>query len=203
MALPQASLWASLAHSQPVPRHLVHRRGIAEVFPTDSAIDGDDILVACQLPVAHRLYNDRVQPLVDPLLILEAARQSAILCCLRHLDGADAATFVVRNAELRILHPLPQTPGAPPWNVHFRCTPSDLKTIDGTLAGGRIDLTLHADPAKPPRSPSPLPHYRPTSTARSGHPDCGALESSPQSRPFRHHDHSHPVGSGAHMTTTW
>lgn len=145
MSTPQASLKLPLAHSQPVPRHLVHRTAIAEVFPTGSTTDGDDILVACQLPVGHRLYNDRNVVLVDPLLILEAARQAALLCCLRHLGAAPDATFVVRSAQLRVLRPLPQPPGTPPWDVQFRCTPGNLRFTDDTLTGGQLVLTLHAD----------------------------------------------------------
>lgn len=134
-----------LRFSQTVPRHLVHRRSVAEVFPTDSTTDGAEILVACQLPVGHRLYNDRAAALVDPLLILEAARQTALLCCLRHLGASSDATFVVRSAELQILRPLAQPPGAPPWNVLFRCTPSNVRTVDGALAGGQLDLTLQTE----------------------------------------------------------
>ena len=144
MVSPQMPLRPSLVHSQPVPKHLVHRTAIAEVFPADSTSDGDDILVACQLPVGHCLYNDRVQGLVDPLLVLEAARQSALLCCLRHLGAASDAHFVVRSAELHVHQPLPHTPGAPPWDVHFRCTPSNLRIVDGALAGGQLDLKLQA-----------------------------------------------------------
>lgn len=145
MVEPQTSLRPALSYSQPVPRHLVHRTAVAEVFPTDSAPDGDDILVACQLPVGHRLYNDRAAALVDPLLILEAARQTALLCCLRHLGASSDATFVVRSAELQILRPLAQPPGTPPWDVLFRCTPSNLRTVEGALAGGQLDLTLQAE----------------------------------------------------------
>lgn len=146
MSTPQTPLRPSLTHSQPVPRHLVHRTAIAEVFPTDSAIVGDgEVLVACQLPVAHRLYNDRAQPFVDPLLILEAARQSSLLCCLRHLGAAANAHFVVRSAELQVRQPLPHAPGAPPWDVLFHCAPSNLRTVDGALVGGHLDLRLHAD----------------------------------------------------------
>lgn len=52
---------------------------------------------------------------------------------------------MVRSAELQILRPLAQTPGAPPWNVLFRCTPSNLRTVDGALAGGQLDLRLQAE----------------------------------------------------------
>ncbi len=45
-----------------------------KVFPTDSATDGECVLIACQLPVGHALYNGQAQPFVDPLLVLEAAR---------------------------------------------------------------------------------------------------------------------------------
>ncbi|MBB1030375.1 hypothetical protein G6027_05640 [Dietzia sp. SLG310A2-38A2] len=134
-----------LSHTHTVPRNLVHRRAVAEVFPTDSATDGDRLLVACQLPAGHALYNDREQPFVDPLLVLEAARQSAILCCLRHLGAAPDACFVVRSAELRIVHPLRHEPGDPPWDVILHCHPDDLRTIDGELAGGTLRMTLHAN----------------------------------------------------------
>lgn len=133
-----------LCHTQTVPRHLVHRTAVAEVFPTDSVADGDRLFVACQLPAGHALYNDRAQPCVDPLLILEAARQSAILCCLRHLGAAPDACFVVRSAELHILQPLRNDPGDPPWDVVFHCRLNDRRTFDEVLAGGTLQMTLHA-----------------------------------------------------------
>lgn len=143
--LPQPTVGVKLCHAQTVPKHLVHRRALAEVFPTDSVTDGECVLIACQLPVGHALYNDRVQPFVDPLLVLEAARQSAILSCLRHLGAAADACFVVRSAELHIHHPLGFTPGDAPRDVVFRCRPRQLRTRDGMLAGGELHLTLYAD----------------------------------------------------------
>ncbi len=53
--------------------------------------------------------------------------------------------FVVRSAELHILHPLRLEPGGPPRDVVFRCRPRDLRTLDGMLAGGTLHLTLYAD----------------------------------------------------------
>jgi hypothetical protein len=70
-----------LSYQSTVPRSLVHRSAISEVFVTDLVpLQGQDFLAAAQLPLTHAYYSDHPQPVpcFDPLLILEAGRQAGI-----------------------------------------------------------------------------------------------------------------------------
>jgi hypothetical protein len=72
---------APLSYQSTVPRSLVHRSSVSEVFVTDLVpLTAQRFLAAAQLPLTHAYYNDHAQPLpyVDPLLILEAGRQAGI-----------------------------------------------------------------------------------------------------------------------------
>jgi 2-oxo-3-(phosphooxy)propyl 3-oxoalkanoate synthase len=72
---------APLSYQSTVPRSLVHRSAVSEVFVTDLVpLSAQRFLAAAQLPLTHAYYNDHRQPLpcFDPVLILEAARQAGI-----------------------------------------------------------------------------------------------------------------------------
>lgn len=71
----------ALSYQNTLPRSLVHRSAVSEVFVTDLvALSGQRFLAAAQLPLTHAYYSDHRQPrpCFDPLLILEAGRQAGI-----------------------------------------------------------------------------------------------------------------------------
>lgn len=88
----------TLAFDQAVPRALAHRRAVAEVFVTDTAVAGDgDYLAAVQLPRAHSLWFDRLVPWHDPLSVVEAVRQALLVIGQRYLRlPADAPASLQR-----------------------------------------------------------------------------------------------------------
>jgi len=72
---------APLSYQSTVPRSLVHRSAVSEVFVTDLVpLREQDFLAAAQLPLTHAYYSDHPVsvPCFDPLLILEAGRQAGI-----------------------------------------------------------------------------------------------------------------------------
>lgn len=72
---------APLSYQSTVPRSLVHRSAVSEVFVTDVVpLTAQRFLAAAQLPLTHAYYNDhrRLQLCFDPVLILEAGRQAGI-----------------------------------------------------------------------------------------------------------------------------
>lgn len=70
---------AQLSFNSIVPRHLVHRKALAEVLLTDWCRTGDhSYLAAAQWPRGHSLYRV-VNGYHDPLLIAETLRQTGIL----------------------------------------------------------------------------------------------------------------------------
>jgi 2-oxo-3-(phosphooxy)propyl 3-oxoalkanoate synthase len=93
---------ARLSFDATLPRRLVHRAAISEVFVTDSAQIGDRILVGSQLPRAHALFNDGPDSHYDLLLVLETLRQSGILTAHRYRDVPSGDSFVFQSFDLRV-----------------------------------------------------------------------------------------------------
>ena len=100
-----AGLARELGFEQTVPRRLVHRSAVAEVFLTDSRAAGPGrYLVAAQLPPRHGYYGDCPAG-VDPLLLLECCRQAGIYGAYRHLGLPDDTTFLVGELSLGLTEP--------------------------------------------------------------------------------------------------
>lgn len=112
---------APLSYQSTVPRSLVHRSAVSEVFVTDLVpLAEQRFLAAAQLPLTHAYYSDHLQPLpcFDPLLILEAGRQAGIAggtlvglspdiqmlvgSFALHLDEPRLLSYPRRPGELRI-----------------------------------------------------------------------------------------------------
>ncbi|MGI5195707.1 ScbA/BarX family gamma-butyrolactone biosynthesis protein [Streptomyces sp. CA-288835] len=89
-----------LSYDATVPRTLVHRASIAEVFVTDSAETGEDsFVVAAQLPRAHLIGEN--SPLYDFTLLVEVVRQAGVLVAHRHLGVPLDSAFIFRDLALR------------------------------------------------------------------------------------------------------
>lgn len=89
---------AALSYQRPMDRVLVHRRAVMEVFVTDAVRRGDDdYAVAVQAPRAHAYYNDHLQQpsVLDPLLLLEAARQAVTVVAHQWLDVPYGTSFLI------------------------------------------------------------------------------------------------------------
>lgn len=70
---------SSLSYDRTVPRQRVHRAAISEVFLTDIQVTAaPQVLTAAQLPSSHAFFHDRSDDNIDPLLVLEIARQATI-----------------------------------------------------------------------------------------------------------------------------
>ncbi|MFD7873294.1 AfsA-related hotdog domain-containing protein [Streptomyces sp. NPDC059766] len=87
-----------------VDRRLLHRRALSEVFLTDTvAVDGQRFLAGAQLPSSHAYFTDHVgHTVVDPVLLLECARQAETYGAHTHL-GVDGDTkFVLQSWSMRL-----------------------------------------------------------------------------------------------------
>jgi hypothetical protein len=92
-----------LAFDQTVPRGLVHRTALSEVYVADSVQMGsDEYVLAVQVPRAHSVWYDRQVPYHDPLATAEAARQGVYVVVHRHLGVSPSLTFSLRALELRV-----------------------------------------------------------------------------------------------------
>lgn len=70
-----------ISFDRTIDRGLVHRAAVSEVFLTDmKAVDERTVLIGAQLPRCHGYFNDHENhgAEVDPLLLLEIARQATL-----------------------------------------------------------------------------------------------------------------------------
>jgi hypothetical protein len=91
-----------LRFEETIPRGLVHRASVTEVFLTDSAVVGDDVfVVAAQLPRGH-LFGER-RGFYDFALIVETLRQTGIYTAHRHLDVPLDMAFIFRHLTVKLV----------------------------------------------------------------------------------------------------
>ncbi|MGI9100236.1 MAG: beta-ketoacyl-ACP synthase 3 [Solirubrobacteraceae bacterium] len=143
-----------------MPRGLVHRNCLSELFLTDSArVDDTHFVAAAQLPVAHPYYGDHVGPAagVDPLLLLECCRQAETHAVHAHFAAPADTKFVLRSWRMRLSDLPAPFAAAGPHELTIAATTSDA-TWRGTvlrsqryamqvfLAGTAVaDVAMHAD----------------------------------------------------------
>jgi hypothetical protein len=92
-----------LSFEQTVPRGLVHRAALGEVYVADSLQVGEaEFVLAVQVPRAHCVWFDRRVAYHDPLSTAEAARQGVYVVVHRHVGVPPGLTFSLQRLELRV-----------------------------------------------------------------------------------------------------
>ncbi|MER6129919.1 ScbA/BarX family gamma-butyrolactone biosynthesis protein [Streptomyces sp. NPDC001795] len=100
-----------------LPKELVHRAAIAEVFLTDAERHSDDeVLLAAQLPRLHAFYDDTLGPRThhDPMLLFEACRQGIFVVAHSYLGVPLGHKFLLRTVEFEVPDPAALTSGDTP-----------------------------------------------------------------------------------------
>jgi hypothetical protein len=94
-----------LTYDRTVARQMVHRASVSEVFVTDALQTAEmQVRVAVQLPPSHGHFGDHVREHVDPLLLLEAARQAGIYGA--HVLGIPFTnTMLISSTTLALTRP--------------------------------------------------------------------------------------------------
>lgn len=139
---PEYSDRRELDYDATVPRGLVHRKAVAEVFVTDSRQVEENVYdVAAQLPRGHVMLEDRTY---DVPIVVEACRQAGVLISHRHLDVPQDQAFVMRHIGLDIAEPAALRQGDEPARMLIRVD-VDLRTSrSGRIQGydfvGRISI---------------------------------------------------------------
>ncbi|WP_405918111.1 ScbA/BarX family gamma-butyrolactone biosynthesis protein [Streptomyces sp. NBC_00728] len=85
-----------------LPKQLVHRSAVAEIFLTDAERHGEDeIRLAARFPRRHPFYDDTLGPRAqhDPYLLLEACRQGIFVVAHRYLGVPLGHKFLLRAVE--------------------------------------------------------------------------------------------------------
>ncbi|MFJ5925400.1 AfsA-related hotdog domain-containing protein [Kitasatospora sp. NPDC092948] len=88
-----------LRFDRTVDRRLLHRRALSEVFLTDSVgVDSNGYLAGAQLPSSHSYFTDHAGHVtVDPMLLLECARQAETYGAHVHLGVDDDTKFILKS----------------------------------------------------------------------------------------------------------
>ncbi|MDT7846354.1 ScbA/BarX family gamma-butyrolactone biosynthesis protein [Streptomyces justiciae] len=107
-----------LSYLQPVPRHMVHRAAIAEVFLTDAVRTGEhSFLVAAQWPRDHAVYSPGSDGTSDPLLFMETIRQALVYLAHAYYDVPLTHRFIGFGSEFEITDPAALRIGGEPVPV--------------------------------------------------------------------------------------
>ncbi|MFL1378848.1 ScbA/BarX family gamma-butyrolactone biosynthesis protein [Nocardiopsis protaetiae] len=122
-----------LDYDATVPRGLVHRNAVSEVFVTDSRQTGETSFeVAAQLPRGHVMLES---PAYDLPLLLEACRQTGVLVSHRHLDVPMDRAFIMHRMSLHITDLDGLRQGAEPARVLTRSDADLYRNKAGKLRG--------------------------------------------------------------------
>lgn len=143
---------AGLTFQRTVDRFLLHRTALSEVFLTDCRIvDDHTYLAAAQLPPSHAYYTDHQHrsPLIDPILLLECARQAETYGG-HAVFGVPAYTqFILRDWSLHIhdVSALARTNG--PIEMSMVVNTREDRRVGASLRGlvYEFDILLHRRPA--------------------------------------------------------
>ncbi|MFF4407428.1 ScbA/BarX family gamma-butyrolactone biosynthesis protein [Streptomyces sp. NPDC001404] len=110
--------------SRTVPRELVHRLSITEVLVTGVlARDEDTLDVGVQVPRSHAFYRDTAgcSHLYDPMVLVEAARQTLIMLGHELFDMPFGTKFILREIALHETDPAALAVSVVPTEVVLRC----------------------------------------------------------------------------------
>jgi hypothetical protein len=107
-----------LHFQHPVPRALVHRAAMAEVFVTGAVrTGGDEYQVAAQWPRDHALYHPDEAGRTDPLLFAETVRQALAYLSHRFYDVPMEYSFIAYDMDFTISDPEALRIGSEPLAV--------------------------------------------------------------------------------------
>ena len=130
---------------QTIPRGLVHRAAVSEVFVTDLNILGEHRFeVGAQWPRRHSFFGPRTPEFHDPMLYAETVRQAALLIAHRaygvpisHSFLSDRKTYSVDKAGLATL--------GRPVDVVLRASAHEIEYRGKNVGGMRLDFECFRD----------------------------------------------------------
>ncbi|MGJ5755812.1 A-factor biosynthesis hotdog protein [Streptomyces puniciscabiei] len=132
-----------------LPKELVHRAAVAEVFLTDMEYHGEDeLLLGAQLPRRHAFYHDTLGPRDrhDPLLLLEVCRQGIFVVAHRCFDVPLGYKFLLRTVEFEVPHASALTMGDGPTEAVITTHVEHRFRVRTGVTGLRLRFALAIGP---------------------------------------------------------
>jgi len=128
--------------AQPVPRHLVHRRSVAEVFPTHwEALGDDSFFVTAQWSLTHTFFVPVAGIWHDPMLIMETLRQAGLLLSHTAFEVPTDYNFLIDTISSHA-HPEGLVIDDSPAEIAAYVTCHDAKKRRRAIAGLRMRAEL-------------------------------------------------------------
>lgn len=127
-----------LEFSRTIPRGLVHRQSVADVFVTAMARRGDGRYdIGIQLPRSHAFYGERGAS-YDVVAFVEACRQACLVVAHRSCGVPIGARFLLRELTVTVHEPSALVIGDAPCNAALHCRTVRRFTHNGALVGLRL-----------------------------------------------------------------
>ncbi|WP_179276192.1 ScbA/BarX family gamma-butyrolactone biosynthesis protein [Rhodococcus sp. 06-235-1A] len=125
-----------LSYASTVPRQLVHRQHVGEVFLTDYRLsDSAADQIAVQLPASHRIFRP-TNKRHDPLVVAESFRQAVIMLCHTKFAVMPHFKFMMEQFEFELVGELKIR--SAPMPLVLDMTTNQVDTRDGTVS--RVDI---------------------------------------------------------------
>ncbi|MEU9192745.1 ScbA/BarX family gamma-butyrolactone biosynthesis protein [Streptomyces hundungensis] len=134
-----------LSYTRTVDRALVHRDSLGEVFLTDlQQVAESDYAAAAQLPRSHAYYGDHLlrPSAYDPVLLLEACRQSALAGAHAFYGVPEDHKFILTHLRIHLERPERIAVGAEPCALTLRVSVTSHRKREGRTTGLDYDIEL-------------------------------------------------------------
>ena len=134
----------AVGFQQTVPRLLVHRAAVSEVFITDLQVaDEQTSHIGAQWPRAHSFFGPKMQ-LHDPMLLAETIRQATLVVAHRAFDVPHDAQFVLLELTYEVgEHGLRMESG--PANITLVGNVTDIRRRKSSVAGMSLEYDCYRD----------------------------------------------------------
>lgn len=130
---------------QTVPRELVHRAAVSEVFVTDMRVVGDDrFVVGAQWPRAHSFYGPRAGGWHDPLLLVETVRQAGLLVAHQAYGVAQGDQFSWHEVSFSV-NTRRMSPAERPAEVVLEVAARDVRARGRSVVGMGMRCACYRD----------------------------------------------------------
>ncbi|NLU82685.1 AfsA-related hotdog domain-containing protein [Rhodococcus sp. HNM0569] len=136
-----------LSFDRNIPRDIVHRESIAEVFLTDARRYCNGAVFAAQLPRNHSYFSDHrgTATTYDPLLLIEVFRQVAIYYAHTFVGVERAQKFVFGSADFEIVDGETFRIGSCPGHCTVTADVLAEKKRNGTVIGLTLEMTAYIE----------------------------------------------------------
>ncbi|MFI6099272.1 ScbA/BarX family gamma-butyrolactone biosynthesis protein [Lentzea sp. NPDC051213] len=130
---------------QTIPRHLVHRAAVSEVFLTDLRVtDETTFQVGAQWPRDHSFYRLRRTDRHDPMLLAETIRQAVLLIAHQVFEVPLDWKFVSLEKTWGVTPEGLEMDGRPA-NILLSMTCHDIKRTKRGVTGMRVEIGCYRD----------------------------------------------------------